>query len=54
MASIPSDFLQQQCVAIAEALEALVTSRNKKRIAARVLRTMAIERPHCGFCGRRA
>lgn len=45
------DFVQQECVATAEALESRFTSRKKKRTAAAILRNIVIEQPHCGFCG---
>ena len=45
------DYVQQECIQIAEALESFFTPRKAKLAAATVLRNTAAIQPHCGFCG---
>ena len=46
-----AEFLQQECITTAKALEARFTSRRRKLVAATVLRNIAVEKPHCCYCG---
>jgi len=49
--SATTDFVRQEVLAIAVALERIFTSRARKRSAAILLRNATLERPHCKFCG---
>ena len=51
MSEDAGEFLQQECITTAKALEARFTSRRRKRVAATILHNMVLEKPHCGFCG---
>ena len=44
------DFVQRECIEIAEALESRFTPWNIKCTAATVLRNIVAAEPHCGFC----
>jgi hypothetical protein len=51
MSATTLDFVQKECIEIAEALESLFTPHKMKRAAATILRNIVAVKPHCSFCG---
>jgi hypothetical protein len=49
--SATTNFVRQELLEIAGALERIFTPRARKRSAAILIRNATLEKPHCKFCG---